>query len=838
MVSLVIVSHSAALADGVRELASQMVQGQVPIAVAGGIDDPEHPIGTDPMKVLAAIEDVFSPTGVVVLMDLGSALMSAEMALEFLPPEKASRVFLCEAPLVEGAIAAAVQALSGGDAASGLAEARGALLPKQSQLAPFLDQSAPAGTAAAAEDAAGQRETLRLTVPNRLGLHARPAAKLVNLAARFEALIEIRRNGRVASAKSVNQVATLGARQGDELIFTASGPDAAEALQAIQELAAANFGDPDEEPAALAAVRESGPDQLPDGLVRGNPASPGIAIGPIALYHPQMPAVESRPIEDPAAEFRRLLAAIETAKSELGVVRQKAARTAGAAEADIFEAHVLILEDPALQHAVNERISREKINAEAAWLAEIEETAGRYTELEDPYLQARAQDVLDVGQRVLRQLMDIQVQPLTFSRPAILVAEELTPSDTAQLTPENVLGILTARGGATAHSAILARALGIPAVVGATHIVPQLTDGQEIALDGETGQVWLALSAETKEELVEKRASWLAERQAAQKKAQAEAVTADGVRIEVAANIGTSRDAELALNFGAEGVGLYRTEFLFMDRRQPPSEEEQLTAYRAAAAALAGRPLIIRTLDAGGDKPIPYLEIGHEDNPFLGWRALRYCLDHPDIFLPQLRAILRTSADHPVKIMFPMVGSLEELHRAKAVLGEARASLSGENRPFDDDIEVGIMIEIPSAIFVADHLATEVDFFSIGTNDLTQYMMAADRGNARVSGLINAFNPAVIRSIHAAARAAQEHGIWIGMCGEMAGNPLATPLLVGLGLTELSMNAPAIPAVKEALQALTMESAGRIAEKVLLMSSAAEIEQYLRAAAEMFGPPL
>ncbi len=830
MVSLVIVSHSEKLAHGVRELADQMVQGQVAIAAAGGIDDPENPIGTDPMKVLAAIEQVYSDDGVLVLMDLGSALMSAEMALEFMAPEQAQKVRLCAAPLVEGAVAAAVQAMTGGTLDAVIAEGESALLPKRAQLGIEEPEAAPppVDVPSAAD---GPRELLRLTVPNKLGLHARPAAKLVNIAGRFDSPIEIRKGERIANGKSLNQVATLGARQGDELIITAGGPDAAAVLQAIRELAEDNFGDDDEEVIQPDAVRETG--FAPDGLVQGLAASPGVAVGPAALYRPQIPEVETRKVENATGEWVRLLEALAAAEGELAELQRQTTQTAGAGEAAIFDAHTLILEDPDLHTKVQNKIETQQINAEAAWFEVIEETAQLYEQLDDAYLRARAQDVRDVGQRVVRHLLHIEPALPTFERPVILVADDLSPSDTAQLSVENVLGVLTARGGSTGHSAILARALGIPAVVGALNIVPQIEDGQKIALDGDSGQVWLAPDDDEVKALSERRQRWLDERQAAQAEAKAEAVTTDGTRIEVAANIGSPRDAELAREYGAEGVGLFRTEFLFMDRTDPPSEEEQLTAYRVAAEAMSDQPLIVRTLDVGGDKPISYLDFGVEDNPFLGWRAIRYCLDHPEILLPQLRAVLRAAADHPIKLMFPMISNIEELHRAKAVLGEARASLERENHPYGVDMEVGIMVEVPSAVLGADLFAREVDFFSIGTNDLTQYVMAADRGNANVSGLVNALQPAVVRAIARTAEAAQAAGIWVGMCGELAGNPLATPLLVGLGLTELSMNAPAIPAVKRTVRELRLDRAREIAQKVLTLGTAAEIESYLAAVAEL-----
>lgn len=827
MVSIVIVSHSAKLAEGVQELAQQMVQGEVALATAGGIDDPENPIGTDAMKVHEAINAVYSEDGVVVLMDLGSALLSAEMALEFLSPEQQANVYLCEAPLVEGLMAAAVQASVGGNVQQVMAEARGALAVKENQLGPAATTEVAEPVAEQTEPA-GPVEELSLVVRNRLGLHARPAALFVSTANRFDADILVKKGDKSATAKSINQVATLGVRQGDEILVTATGADATLALTAIKSLADDNFGESDEdiaEPEPVpATVRPAA-----EGELAGIAASPGIAIGPVAQYRPRLPQVPLLQVNDPAGEWARLQEAIDQAKEEIQAIHKQAVRQAGATEAAIFEAHLLFLQDPALVEVARSRLFDESINAEAAWYQVVEETAGSYKALDDPYMRARAADVLDVGQRVLQHLMAFEPPTLDFEEPSILLAADLKPSDTARLDPAKVLGICTELGGATSHSAILARALGIPAIVGLGAALEAIPDGQTIAIDGRQGQLWLHPDNEQLAKLQASRAQWLADQQRAKEASAGTAVTQDGQRIEVAANIGGPHDAPIALEYGAEGVGLFRTEFLFLDRETAPTEEEQLAAYRQVAETMAGKPLIIRTLDVGGDKPLPYIDLGEEDNPFLGWRGIRFCLDQPGIFKPQLRAILRASSGHNIKLMFPMIGALDEVVAAKKLLDEVREELTAEGLPFDKDMEVGIMIEVPSAVAIADQLAAEVDFFSIGTNDLTQYVMAADRGNAKVSGLANALQPAVLRMVQMTVQAAHAVGIWVGMCGELAGNPLATPVLVGLGLDELSMNAPAIPNVKQAIRGLTLDKAREIATNVLQCDSAELVANYLSA---------
>jgi phosphocarrier protein FPr len=809
-----------------------MTQGQVPLATAGGIDDPEQPIGTDPMKVLAAIESVYTRDGVLVLMDLGSALLSAEMALEFLPEEQRANVKLCAAPLVEGTMAAAVQAMVGGSLAQVFAEAEGALAVKREQ----LNLAAPAAEedTAVSHPTTGQGRKISLVVSNKMGLHARPAANFVRAANQFQANITVQKGSTTANAKSINQVATLAVRQGETITITAVGPDAAIALKAIQQLATTNFGEAD-----VGQVPESAQSAAPPpaetGALRGLAASPGIALGPVLQYRPRLPAIPREMARDSTAEWQRLQTAVQTAVTELEALQTQTGQQVGAQEAAIFEAHQLIVQDPDLQTAVKNALERDKINAEAAWADAVEKTAVAFQNLDEPYFQARAVDVRDAGGRVLRHLLGVKLPSLRAERPYILAAVDLTPSDTAQLDPKQVLGICTELGGATSHSAILARALGIPAVVGVGNQLAEIPDGILLGLDGRTGQLWLNPNDEQIAKLQAARDAWQAGQQAAKAASQAAADTADGLRIEVAANIGGPNDVAVALSYGAEGVGLFRTEFLFLDRTEAPGEAEQLAAYRQVVARLGKRPLIIRTLDVGGDKPLPYLDLGQEENPFLGWRGIRFCLDKPEIFMPQLRAILQASvlddgSPANVKVMFPMIGTLAELRRAKAMLQTAREQLQAEGRPFDPNFAVGIMIELPSAVAVADMLAAEVDFFSIGTNDLTQYVMAADRGNANVAGLAQALQPAVLRMIRQTAVAAKQAGIWVGMCGELAGNALATPLLLGLGLAELSMAAPAMPDVKAALRHWSLPEAEALAAEVLQLDSVTAVQTHLEAA--------
>jgi phosphocarrier protein FPr len=812
-----------------------MVQGaNAPrFAIAAGIDDAENPFGTDAMQIYQAIESVYSDEGVVVLMDLGSAVLSAEMALEFLPEEQRDKVRLCEAPLVEGTIAAVVQAANGADIEQVIAEARGALAAKAAQLSGVGAQHAvPLPSPQEQPTINNQQLTteIHLTVGNQMGLHARPAAKFVSTASRFQSEITLRNvtsSSNSVNAKSINQVITLGVRQGYEIAIAATGTDATQALAALQQLVEANFGE--------ASVEQLPATSLPETSLRANahlsgiPASPGIAIAPVVMYKPAVVSVQQQQADNPEVEWQHLHTACSNARHQIQILRQKAA-TRGEEEAAIFDAHLLFLEDPAVIGNARQLIFVNGLGAAAAWQTAIDETIAAYHNLKDSYLQARAIDVSDVGQQVLQLLTDTQIAPPDLKEPAILVANDLTPSQTAQLDSSKVLGICTVAGGAMSHSGILARSLGIPAVVGVGAALLELENSTLIALDGEMGQVWVQPDETHLRELQTKRDRHLAAQQERKAAAiQQSAITKDGRQVKVMANIGGVVDAQVAIENGAEGVGLLRSEFIYLNRASAPSEEEQLEVYQAIANILSPHPLIIRALDIGGDKPLSYLNLPLEANPFLGWRGIRFLLDYPDLLKTQLRAILRASYQHPIKVMFPMVASVREIQAAKKILTTAQAELRQAGIPFNEAMEVGIMVEVPAAVAIADRLAEEVDFFSIGTNDLSQYVMAADRTNAKVAILADAFEPAVLRMIQQTLKAAHNAGIWVGVCGELASSPLATPILVGLGVDELSMNPPAVGVVKAAISRLTMREAQAIAEAMLQLDSAEAVRQYAAA---------
>ncbi|HCF29938.1 MAG TPA: HPr family phosphocarrier protein, partial [Cyanobacteria bacterium UBA11049] len=618
MVGIVIVSHSKQLAEGVRELAQQMVQGKVPLAVAAGIDDRAHPLGTDATSVHQAIESIYSDDGVVVLMDLGSALMSAEMALEFLCEEQRENVRLCEAPLVEGAIAAAVAAASGSNIKQVLTEARAALAAKTAQLGlgeqntsgGFEKQDSKTKDSPSEPTPIGNEqytEAIRLTIQNQLGLHARPAAKLVTTASQFQSQIQVRnitRNTEYVRADSINRVATLGVRQGHEIAIAASGDDADVALAALQALVETNFGE-DNIPLESLPITPSPSHPITPSLthfIQGIPASFGVAIAPVFQYRPRQIKVEELCVGDVNAQWQRLQAAIDRTRQDIQTLHQSSSNATA-----IFDAHLLFLTDPALLEPVRQRILEQHQNAEFAWQTVVNEIVAAYRQLEDAYIQERANDVVDVGQRVLLHLAGTIPNTIKLTQPCILVATDLSPSDTAQLEPTMVLGICTTLGSATSHTVILARTLGIPVIVGVSAEILNLSDGTLLALDGESGKVWINPESDTLAALLAKRDAIISVQEQAQATAKAPAITRDGRRVTVLANISGIADAQIALERGAEGVGLLRTEFLYLGRNSAPSEDEQLEIYRAIAQILDRRPFIIRTLDIGGDKPIPYL---------------------------------------------------------------------------------------------------------------------------------------------------------------------------------------------------------------------------------------
>lgn len=549
---------------------------------------------------------------------------------------------------------------------------------------------------------------------------------------------------------------------------------------------------------------------------QGKGVSEGLAMAQIHLFTPKLPEISRQPAADAEAEVAKLEATLAAAEEELRGLYETAKEKMGEQEAEIFDAHLTILGDEySVREPIIQRIREQKQNAAAAITDQFDELAQMFRSLGDELMAERAADAEDLKQQLLRICLGCGRQDLSvLPGDVIVLAEELTPSDTVRMDTAHVKGIATRLGGATAHSAIIARTLGIPAAAGIDGWQTEALNGHMAILDGADGTLTVDPTDEETACYQSRKAQADCEAQALEAFRTCPSQTKDGAALEICANIGTPQEAQQAMKYGADGVGLFRSEFLFMDRDALPTEDEQFEAYRTAAQTMAGKPLIIRTLDVGGDKKLPTLELPHEDNPFLGFRAIRMTLSHPEIFRPHLRAILRAAAYGDVRVMFPMIGSMDQLREAKALLREQEQTLQAEGVP-TGPVKVGMMVEIPAAAVLAEEFAKEVDFFSIGTNDLTQYTLAVERGNAAVAHLYAPEHPAVLRLIAMTAQAAAERHIPCGMCGEAAGDPKLAPAFVGMGVNELSMSPRRVPAVRKLLSELTMDECRQAAEKLL-----------------------
>ncbi|WP_437970292.1 phosphoenolpyruvate--protein phosphotransferase [Sorangium sp. So ce260] len=821
-VGLVLVSHSRALAEATETLARQMTGESVAIACAAGAGAGGAELGTDATAIAAAIERVCGPAGAVVLMDLGSAILSAEMALELVAPELGARTRLTGGPIVEGAVAAAVRAAAGGTLDQVAADARHALDPKAAQLgeaerpaaaapaaapaaaataaaAPAAAATAAAAPAAAATAAVAPAVAADLAIADPSGLHARPAAQLIARAAMFDAAITLENvtagRGPVATS-SLIALASLGARRGDVLRLRATGRQAAEAVEALAALVQR------EAPAGAAAAPAA------SGLAI--PVAPGVALGPLVRLVRSIPEVPETTVDDPAAEAERLRRALEVAAQDLGNALRGS---------DILDAHQALLCDPALVDEALSRIERERCNAAWAFRLAIEAAAAIYRQLDDPYLRAREADVHDVGDAVVRALLGGAAATLPDGPPAVVVADDLTPSEAARLDAARVLGVIDRRGGPTSHAAILLRGAGIPAVAGAAALVPD-AGGALAGLDGATGEVWLDPDPAITAEIERRQTAIRASRRPPGARA-GRLRLACGREIELWANVAGPSDARAAREAGALGVGLLRTEMLFLGRVDEPGEEEQAELLAEIFAVFTGAPIVVRTLDAGGDKVLPYLELDAETNPSLGVRGVRLSLARPALLEAQLRAILVAGRGHDVRVLIPMVSTAAEVGAVRAALERAHEALAAAGRPHLWPVATGIMVEVPSAALMAERLARQADFFSIGTNDLTQHTLAAERGHPRLHALADPAHPAVLRLVRAVVEAGHAAGRPVSVCGEAAGDPDVAPLLVGLGITRLSMCASAFDAVEDALAGATSAELAAVAEEALSVDDAA-----------------
>ncbi|MGI5127357.1 phosphoenolpyruvate--protein phosphotransferase [Pseudonocardia sp. CA-107938] len=803
LVGLVVVSHSQALADAALELARQMLHGAdgPDVVAAAGLDD--GTLGTDATRIAGAITKADRGAGVVVLMDMGSAVLSAQVALELIDPALAEQVVLCSAPLVEGLVVAAVTAAGGAATAVVAAEAEAALGAKRAAV------GGPVASATPVEAPAQPARTAVVRVSNEHGLHARPAARLVQTVHRLDADVRLRNRTTGSdwvSGGSLSAVATLGVLHDHELEIEARGDRADQALAEVTALADRAFDEQGGRPVGTRAAT-TGP----------LPASPGIAVGPARVWRTGSLDVATAMADDPAAERARLAAALSDTRSALHALRERAQRELGTAEADVFEAHLLLLDDPDLVAHTHARLA-DGLAAESAWAESVRALRDRFAALPDPYQRARAADVTDVGSQVLQALGGERSAHLDAD--GVVVTGELTPAAAAELDPARVAAVVQAYSSPTAHSAILLRARGIPAVAGAGPEVLDLADGTPIAVDGTRGVVVVDPTPDVADEYRQRAAALAQRRRAALRTGAAPAHTKDGVAVSVGANVDSVAAATAAAANGADLAGLVRTEFLFLDRTAPPDVDEQHAAYRALADAMNGARITLRTLDVGGDKPLRYLPMPAEANPFLGVRGIRLSMARPDVFADQLRAVVRTAHETPVSVMFPMVTTVDELRWARERLDEA---VRAEGRGAPAGLETGVMIEVPSAALKARALAPYVDFFSIGTNDLVQYAMAAERGSAAVAALADPYDPGVAQLVAHVCRAGKP----VSVCGEVAADEGAAALLVGLGVRRLSVAAPAVPTVKQAVREIDSVAAARLAEAACAAASGAEVRALL-----------
>ena len=563
-------------------------------------------------------------------------------------------------------------------------------------------------------------------------------------------------------------------------------------------------------------------------MISGIPASPGIVFGKALVLKEEKIVLDTQKIKESQidAEIVRFYEGRSAAVEQLNSIKDRAYASLGEEKAAIFEGHLMILEDEELEEEILDYLRSNKVNAAVAANVIIDQQVAMLSEIDDEYLKERAGDIRDIGNRLIKNILGMHIVDLgEINEEAILVAYDLTPSETAQLNLDKVLGFVTDIGGRTSHTSIMARSLELPAIVGTNNVTELVNTGDFLILDALNNAVYVNPSQEEIQRLKTLQAKLVEEKAELAKLKDLPALTLDGHRVDVVANIGTIRDVEGAERNGAEGVGLYRTEFLFMDRDQLPTEEEQFIAYKEVVEAMNGNLVILRTMDIGGDKELPYLNLPKEMNPFLGWRAIRIALDRREILNAQLRAVLRASAYGRLAVMFPMIISVEEIRELKSVIEELKVELRNEGKDFDENIQIGVMVETPSAAVNAKFLAKEVDFFSIGTNDLTQYTLAVDRGNELISHLYNPMSPSVLNLIKQVIDASHAEGKWTGMCGELAGDENATILLLGMGLDEFSMSAISVPRIKKLIRNVNYQDAKHLAEKALQQPTAAEIER-------------
>jgi multiphosphoryl transfer protein len=830
MVGLVLVSHSRPLAEAAGDLVRRTINSpDLKLACSGGAGDNRKELGTDAIEIQEAIAATYSDDGVLVLMDMGSAILSAETAKEFLSPEQQEKVFLTSAPLVEGGIAAAIQAQSGSTLDEVAHAARQSLLPKQEQIqdsepllpGPIEISSLPPGG------------TIDVTILNPHGLHLRPAATLIKTLSRFpaEILIENRTANRgPVPVRSLVDVTRLRIREGDLVRFTVSAADPKPVTDTIRALVETRFGEAPT-PAQETAIVLSETSQM-FGVSRG------IAIGRPFLLDSIAPTIPARMVEseeDVARETAQLKMAISTAAQEFDARIERLRPTLRDDHLDVFQAQRMILADQTIFQEVQIQIEKQHLNSAAAWHSVLSRYATDQEQVEDPYLRARAADFREVERMVLSHLVDDRKEPAppthAFSSPSLVICEELTPTLAEQFHRDSAAGVIQLGGGATSHGAILARAFALPAIGGARDNLDRLKSAQQVAIDGSNGLLWIDPPQNVLDDLNERRQREQTEHEEALRASREPSRTKDGILVQVGANAGSATDIAGALVNGAEFIGLFRSEFLFQNFEREPDAETQLAAFRDALAPSNGSiPITIRLLDVGGDKPLKFLPQLKEANPFLGVRGIRLLMANQRFLRAHLQAILRVAHSFSVQLLIPMITDVSEVHAIRRLLAEIAKDLKTTNTPHRWPIPVGAMIETPSAGILIEQLLPHLDFISIGTNDLTQYVLCAERGSASLATFADPLHPAVLGICEQIIDAAVAHKKKASICGEIASDPEAIPIWVGLGLRELSVAATAIPATKSLLRKLdALRIAKRLDSKLHTFDGPSEVREFSRA---------
>jgi phosphoenolpyruvate-protein phosphotransferase/dihydroxyacetone kinase phosphotransfer subunit len=829
MVGLVLVSHSRRLAEATVDLIKRTIGPDIPIAPTGGVGDDRSELGTDALDIQEAILKVRSPEGVLVLMDMGSAILSAETAKELVSFEMTDPLVLCSAPLVEGSIAAAVQIQIGSALTEVTAAAQQGLAPKQEQLADTAPPSQPARSDEQELVVPTEGKELEVTIRNEHGLHLRPAANLIKTLAPFKATVQIEnlsaKRGPIG-AKSLIDLARLQVRQGDQVRFSIAGPDQEAAISAINGLVKTNFGD------NAAPVTKTPPPAALPTTGQPFPVSAGIAIGhPIFLERLEPPIPSYAVPDEPAAtvEFENLKGALNRAEKAFTSRFERLRATLDPETSAILEAQRLILTDQTIIAEVQKRIRDQHENAAQAWHTVLTGLTAEQEAVSDEYLRARAADFREIRSLVLnelRQHTEKMALPDNGAN-AVLVCDELTPSLADTVGSTAIQGVLQLHGGPTSHGAILARALRLPSIGGAAGASDQIRRAAYIAFDGEKGTLWIDPSPELRATIESAQAASRSAFEVALLKSREPAKTKDGLLINIAANAGSREDVAAALRYGADSIGLFRSEFLFQKFDQLPSEEEQLSAYQDALSPFGSRVVTLRLLDIGGDKPLPFLAVPDEANPFLGVRGIRLLSQNQEFFRSHLRAVLRLAADHQIKILVPMVTDHSELVQLRKLCQELHQELASEKLPHTWPAPIGAMIETPAAAILAGQVAAACNFLSFGTNDLTQYVLCAERGNPALNLYADALHPAVLRVCQPAIEAAQDRNISVSVCGEIGSDPEAVPILLGLGLRDLSVTAAAVPNIKALVRELDVSRiATRLAGKLNTFGTAAEVREF------------